>query len=123
MSSACPPVRLPPIFIPMFLRRSLQIRAVFLLAVFLSAGTSLPSLDAVLHHSWSAELESRSHVEVAGGCVDHAGHCELGRTPPGSNAVATRVGAVHSEPLPQPAQIHTADRPQVDTDRHAAARP
>src|SRR5918999_4833757 len=105
MSSACPPVRLPPIFIPMFLRRVSRVRALLLLVAFLSSGTTLPSLDAVLHHSGIAELESRSHVEVAGGCVDHAGHCELGRTPPGSNAVAALAGPVHREPLPQQAQI------------------
>lgn len=102
---------------------SRSVRGVFLLAVFLSAGTSLPSLDAVLHHSGSVELGSGSHVEVAGGCVDHAGHCELGRTPPGSNAVAGLTGPTHNEPLPQPAQIPAADGPQVDVGRHAAARP
>ncbi|HEX2250531.1 MAG TPA: hypothetical protein VHH32_09270 [Gemmatimonadales bacterium] len=105
------------------LRRSLQIRAVLLLAVFLSAGTSLPSLDAVLHHGGTAEAGSQSHVEVAGECVDHAGHCELGRTPTGSNAVAGLAGSIHSEPLPQPTQIHAADRPQVDADHYATARP
>jgi hypothetical protein len=103
--------------------RALQIKAFLLLLAFLSSGTTLPSLDAIIYHSGSSELETRSHVEVAGGCVDHAGHCELGRTPPGSNAVAALAGPVHSEPLPQPAQIHTADRPQVNADRHAAARP
>lgn len=100
-----------------------SVRALLLLVVFLSAGTSLPGFDALYHHSGSADLGSPSHVEVAGGCVDHAGHCSLGRTASGSNAVAALAGPVHSEPLPQPAQILGADRPRVSADYHTTARP
>jgi hypothetical protein len=65
----------------------LRARSFLLLAVFLSAGTSLPSLDALTHHQESGAPEkSRPHVEPAGGCLSHAGHCSLGRNAPGTNA-------------------------------------
>jgi hypothetical protein len=63
-----------------------RIRAWLLLALFLSAGTSLPGPDALLHHG-HMEL-FRVHFDPAGGCAGHADHCTLGRTPPGSRAAA-----------------------------------
>jgi hypothetical protein len=63
-----------------------RIRAWLLLALFLSAGTTLPSPDALVNHR-HAEL-FRVHFDPAGGCAGHADHCTLGRTPPGSRAVA-----------------------------------
>jgi hypothetical protein len=68
-------------------RRWTQVRAVLLLAVFLAAGTSLPSLDAIFFHSHADERQGWSHVEAAGECVTHAGSCTLGRTAAGSGAV------------------------------------
>jgi hypothetical protein len=62
------------------------VRAWLLLALFLSAGTSLPSPDALVNHR-HAEL-FRVHFDPAGGCAGHADHCTLGRTPPGSRAAA-----------------------------------
>ena len=103
--------------------RALQIRAFLLLLVFLSSGTALPSLDAIVYHNGSADVGSRSHVEVPGGCVDHTGHCSLGRTAPGSNAVAALGGPVHREAIPQPAQILPADGPRTGADYHTTARP
>jgi hypothetical protein len=70
-------------------------RAFLLLAVFLTAGSSLPSLDALVYHTRAAELERwQTHVEAAGECVSHGEHCTLGRTAPGSNA----IGALADEP-------------------------
>jgi hypothetical protein len=63
-----------------------RVRAWLLLALFLSAGTSLPSPDALVNHR-QAEL-FRVHFDPAGGCAGHADHCTLGRTPPGSRAAA-----------------------------------
>jgi hypothetical protein len=69
------------------LARLTQAKAVVLLLVFLAAGTSLPSLDALaFHHDGSGE-RSRTHVEPAGGCLSHADQCTLGRTASGSGAV------------------------------------
>src|SRR5437773_2003487 len=64
-------------------------RAWLLLALFLGAGTSLPSADALLHHLHPDPFAGRVHVEPAGGCAAHSDHCTLGRTPPGSRAVAS----------------------------------
>ena len=69
--------------------RLIQAKAVFLLLVFLAAGTSLPSLDALAYHGNAAGSErSRTHIEPAGGCLSHADGCSLGRTASGSGAVA-----------------------------------
>jgi hypothetical protein len=66
-----------------------QAKALLLLLVFLAAGTSLPSLDALVHHGKaSEETRSQSHIEPAGGCASHSGHCALGRGAPGSGAGA-----------------------------------
>ena len=67
--------------------RLIQAKALLLLLVFLTAGTSLPSLDALTHHANAAEeTRSQSHIEPAGGCTSHSGHCALGRSAPGSSA-------------------------------------
>jgi hypothetical protein len=65
-----------------------RVRSWLLLALFLSAGTSLPSLDALLFHLHPDPTAGRVHVEPLGGCTSHSEHCTLGRTPPGSRAVA-----------------------------------
>jgi hypothetical protein len=71
--------------------------AFLLLAVFLSAGTSLPGLDAMVYHG-AAEVErSQSHIEPAGGCLDHSQHCALGRTASGSGAAAVAAGEIHAD--------------------------
>jgi len=61
-----------------------RLRAWLLLALFLSAGTSLPGADALLNHRHPESF--RVHFDPAGGCAAHADHCTLGRTPPGSRA-------------------------------------
>ncbi|HKT58862.1 MAG TPA: hypothetical protein VJQ46_02360 [Gemmatimonadales bacterium] len=61
-----------------------RLRAWLLLVLFLSAGTSLPSADALLNHRRPESF--RVHFDPAGGCAAHADHCTLGRTPPGSRA-------------------------------------
>ena len=79
------------------IRRSLVLRAkaLLLLAVFLSAGTSLPSLDALVYHHGTTQLErSQPHFEPAGGCLSHSDHCSLGRSASGSGAVATPSGPI-----------------------------
>jgi hypothetical protein len=87
------------------LARPLRAKAFLLLAVFLSAGTSLPSLDALVYHHGTTQLErSQPHVEPAGGCLSHSDHCSLGRGATGSGAVATLSGPVHLEPVPGPTQ-------------------
>ncbi len=65
----------------------MRVRAFLLLALFLSAGTSLPSLDALLYHRGGADNAGYVHFDRAGGCGGHADHCTLGRTPPGSRSV------------------------------------
>src|SRR5688500_7977250 len=68
---------------------SIRAKALLLLALFLSAGTSLPSLDALaFHHDGSGE-RSRTHVEPAGGCLSHADHCSLGRGATGTGSALT----------------------------------
>jgi hypothetical protein len=70
------------------IRRAVRAQATLLLAVFLAAGSSLPSLDALFFHGGTGEIQAgQSHVEAAGECVTHAGSCTLGRTAPGSGAV------------------------------------
>ncbi len=69
-----------------------RVKASFLLAVFLSAGTSLPSLDGLLfHQSGSEPGRAQTHIEPAGGCLDHGQHCVLGRTATGSGADVTPI--------------------------------
>jgi hypothetical protein len=76
----------------------MQVNAIALLAIFLSAGTSLPTLDALVYHHQAAEVGKwHSHLEPAGGCVDHGGHCSLGRTAAGSGAVAALTGEVRDQ--------------------------
>jgi hypothetical protein len=90
-------------------------RAWLLLTLFLGAGTSLPSPDALLFHWRVDPTAGRIHVEPAGGCTAHGDHCTLGRTPPGSRAAAPLAIVVRSIPdhrqslrrLP-PAPVHAA---------------
>jgi hypothetical protein len=79
-------------------------KASFLLLLFMSAGTSLPSLDALAFHQDGAGERSRTHVEPAGGCLSHADHCTLGRTASGSGAVAEPGGETRFEPVCCPAK-------------------
>ena len=93
-----------------------RVKSALLLTVFLSAGTSLPSLDGLLFHQKAGEPQrSQTHIEPAGGCLDHAEHCVLGRTATGAGAVATPVTEVRVEPasrsalkplLTQPGRSH-----------------
>jgi hypothetical protein len=77
---------------------TLRARAWLLLILFLGAGTSLPGLDALLFHWRVDPLAGRIHVEPTGGGTDHADHCTLGRTPPGSRAVAALAIVVRHTP-------------------------
>ena len=69
--------------------RLIRVKALLLLLVFLAAGTSLPSLDSLLFHGDAGKSQGRIHLEPAGGCLDHGGHCVLGRTATGAGAVAS----------------------------------
>lgn len=80
----------------------LQVRALLLLAVFFGAGTTLPSLDALLYHAGGPDLEgSRIHLEPAGPCPSHAAHCTLGRTAPGSTSISGATTTVRAETAPR----------------------
>ncbi len=83
------------------IRRSYLLRgkAFLLLAVFLSAGTSLPSLDALEYHGTTELDRSQSHVEPAGGCLSHTAHCGLGRSASGSGSIATLSTITRLEPV------------------------
>ena len=84
--------------------RLIRAKALLLLLVFLAAGTSLPSLDSLLFHGdMGASERGRIHVEPAGGCLDHAEHCVLGRTATGAGAIATPVSEITVEPGNGPA--------------------
>jgi hypothetical protein len=105
-------------------------RAWLLLALFLGAGTSLPSADALLHHLHAHPMAGRVHVEPLGGCTAHADHCTLGRTPPGSRALAPlpllpRV--VHDEvarrPVQSGARLASAPRPFLPPSRAPPVTP
>jgi hypothetical protein len=61
--------------------------ALLLLAVFLGSGTTLPSADALLHHSGDQAETQRPHIEPAGGCASHVESCVLGRAATGTGAV------------------------------------
>ncbi|MBA3760804.1 MAG: hypothetical protein H0X07_09730 [Gemmatimonadales bacterium] len=111
---------------PPFLRQSRfrRVKAFLLLAVFLSAGTSLPSLDAaVYHHGAAAVARSQSHVEPAGGCLSHSDHCGLGRTASGSGAVATLEGVTRLESAPKPARQPVRRVQPACADRCAIPQP
>jgi hypothetical protein len=89
--------------------RLLQAKAFLLLTVFLSAGTSLPSLDGLLFHQHASESgRAQTHLEPAGGCLDHAKHCVLGRTAPGSGADVTPITEATVELASRPALPITA---------------
>lgn len=96
----------------------MRIRALLLLSLFLCAGTSLPSLDAVLYHRHGAEqFAGDTHLDPAGGCGGHADHCTLGRTPPGSRSVqpwAVDFRITHGEAVPSvPALVARAIVPSL----------
>jgi len=102
----------------------LRAKAFLLLAVFLAAGTSLPSLDALAYHHGATALErSQSHVEPAGGCLSHSDHCSLGRTASGSGAVATLSGVTRIEPASSPTHPCTPRVQPICADRSAIPQP
>ena len=79
------------------------VKALLLLAVFLSAGTSLPGLDGLVFHQDAGEPgRAQTHVEPAGGCLEHAGHCVLGRTASGSGADLAPSPEITAEPVSRP---------------------
>ena len=91
------------------MHRSCRAKALLLLAVFLSAGTSLPSLDGLLFHQDGEEPgRSQTHVEPAGRCLEHAAHCGLGRTASGSGADPAPSTEVTVEPISRPDHPLTA---------------
>jgi hypothetical protein len=88
----------------MFPRR-IRLKAFLLLAVFLSAGTTLPSLDGLLLHDGEPG-RAQTHVEPAGGCLDHAQHCAVGRTAAGNGALAASTTEVRAAAATPPADSH-----------------
>jgi hypothetical protein len=93
------------------LARRIQARAILLLAVFLSAGTTLPSLDGLLFHPGGDPGRAETHIEPAGGCSEHAGHCDLGRTATGASSLAAAAVEVRVETPRPPA--HPSPTPLV----------
>jgi hypothetical protein len=99
-------------------------KAFLMLAVFLSAGTSLPGLDALLFHHGATELDrSQSHIEPAGGCLSHSDHCTLGRGASGSGAVATLSSVSRLEPVSRPTRLPTACVQPTCADRSLLHQP
>jgi hypothetical protein len=108
--------------------RLIRAKALLLLTVFLSAGTSLPSLDALVHHGIDKSNErSRTHVEPAGGCLSHADGCSLGRTASGSGAVAAAEAESRLVPTSSPVTQHSSHIQPVCADpgalHHSRAPP
>lgn len=102
----------------------LQVRALLLLAVFFGAGTTLPSLDALLYHVRGPDLEgSRTHLEPAGPCPSHAAHCTLGRTAPGSRAVAGNNTTTRSETTPRTTRTSPPVTPSLVSERDSLPQP
>lgn len=98
--------------------------AFLLLTVFLSAGTSLPSLDAVVYHHNATELDrSQAHVEPAGGCLAHSDHCNLSRSGSGSGAVATPSGVTRLVPASSPTHRCARHVEPVCVDQSALPQP
>lgn len=94
--------------------------ALFLLAVFVSAGTTFPSLDALVHHGSATEVAgAASHLEPAGDCLSHSAHCTLGRTASGSNAVGSELPTLRVEPVASPASTPAPQLPLRGADRGA----
>ena len=99
-------------------------RAFLLLALFLSAGSSLPSLDALFYHNRPGELAgSPAHIEPAGGCLNHAEHCSLGRTAPGSGAVGTAAAEPPVASLSPPVPTPLASQAERGNHRRTLAQP
>ena|SRR5689334_15772865 len=57
-----------------------RFHALVLTLVFLGGGTSLPNLDVLLFHLHGERSRATAHVEPAGGCSSHDGHCALARS-------------------------------------------
>ena len=110
--------------VPAWRSRLRPAKAFLLLAVFLSAGTSLPSMDALVYHQGATELDrSQSHLEPAGGCLNHTDHCSLGRSASGSGAVATLSGVTRLEPISSPSQPCAPRLRPACADRSAIPQP
>ncbi len=104
--------------------RYLRVKASLLLTLFFAAGTSLPSLDAVVYHHQGADAHRwQSHIEAAGGCLDHTQHCGLGRTAPGSSAVAALAGTVRTELVRRSAPQRPPAQPRFDVARIGISQP
>jgi hypothetical protein len=90
-------------------------RAWLLLFLFLGAGTSLPSIDALLFH-WRADpLAGRLHVEPAGGCTSHAERCTLRRTPPSSRSLAALATPARTALPLEPSRRPAPATPALDS--------
>lgn len=101
-----------------------RVRAAILLAVFLSAGTSLPSLDALAHHGDGAEgRRSQQHIEPAGGCLNHSDRCTLGRSGPGSGAELSLGGNLRLELLASTAHQPLPVQPPSSADSVGLPQP
>jgi len=68
-----------------------RLRALFLALVFLGGGTSLPSFDVLLYHLHGEPSRSTAHVEPAGGCTAHEGHCGIGCPASAAGALAAQA--------------------------------
>jgi hypothetical protein len=102
---------------------TLRARAWLLLILFLGAGTSLPGLDALLFHWRVDPLAGRIHVEPTGGGTDHADHCTLGRTPPGSRSSAPLVTVLRFAPTGRPASPRPPSAPALEPRATSLPRP
>jgi hypothetical protein len=102
----------------------MRLRSLLLLALFLGAGTSLPSLDAILYHGHGTErFVGDSHLDPAGGCGGHADHCTLGRTPPGSRSVHPWAVVIRLGVGIRPATVRVPDPPAIVSSRGTLPQP
>ncbi len=101
-----------------------RVRALLLLAVFCGAGTTLPSLDALLYHTRGPDVEgSRVHLEPAGPCPSHSAHCSLAHASPGSRALSGNSTTLRSEAIPRASRPVVPATPSLVSERDHLAQP
>jgi hypothetical protein len=102
----------------------MRLRPLLQLALFLCAGTSLPSLDAILYHGRAAErFAGDTHLDPAGGCGGHDDHCTLGRTAPGSGSVRPHALLVRIDIDPDRSTVRAPESPASTPSRGTLPQP
>ena len=90
-----------------------RFRALILLLLFVGGGTSLPALDVLLFHLHGERSRTTAHVEPAGGCTSHDGHCGVGCPATASGALgAVATASLVDETTPPVAPRSPAQFPK-----------